>query len=139
MSHRSHHVAAKVARFAGGRLDPRYLGFFDSFNRQQFHEAHDILEDLWLENRRGASARFFRALIQLAGSFVLLQKGRVRPAGRLLNRAEYWLKDYPDIHESADLHGVRILIAAWRSAIDGAVDAENPLTTRPPPILAVPD
>ena len=30
-------------------LDPRYTGFFACFNERQYYEAHDILEDLWLE------------------------------------------------------------------------------------------
>jgi hypothetical protein len=52
MTHKSGKVAAMVTRFAGQRLDARYLGYFACFNEQQYYEAHDVLEDLWLLDRR---------------------------------------------------------------------------------------
>ena len=67
--------------------DPRYLEFFDCFNRQLFYEAHDKLEPLWLTMRQSADGDFFKGLIQLAGAFVHVQKGRPQPARALLRRA----------------------------------------------------
>jgi predicted metal-dependent hydrolase len=34
-----------------GEWDPRYWGYFRTFNEGRFYEAHDVLEDLWLECR----------------------------------------------------------------------------------------
>jgi hypothetical protein len=138
MTHKSAVVAARVARFAGGRLDSRYLGYFDSFNHQRFHEAHDVLEDLWLLDRRGPNGDFFKGLIQLAGAFVLLQKGRLRAADALFQLAESKLRNYPRHHESADLTAVEVLIAFWRQALEQTAFAVNPLTAAAPPLIASP-
>ena len=54
-------IAAFVAQLGGSpdpALDPRYLGYFTCFNAQQYYEAHDVLEKLWLETK-GADHRFF--------------------------------------------------------------------------------
>ena len=59
-------------------LDPRYQGYFTCFNGRQYYEAHDVLENLWLE-RRDEHYLFFKGLIQFAGAFVHLQKQYLRP------------------------------------------------------------
>ncbi len=138
MTHKSGAVAARSAPFAGRQFDARYLCFFDCFNRQRFHEAHDVLEDLWLERRRAAPGAFFRGLIQLAGAFVLLQKGRLRPAHVVFERALSSLREYPPVYESADLAAVRALIDWWCEALARSGFVVNPLDHRPPPVLAMP-
>ncbi len=138
MTRKSDAVAARVARFAGGRFDPRYLGFFDSFNRQRFHAAHDVLEDLWLLDRRGPAGGFFKGLIQLAGAFVLLQKNRTRQADTLFVLAEANLRRYPRTFESLDLDAVRALIATWREALGRTGYSVNPLGAMEWPVLALP-
>src|SRR5262249_14188682 len=44
-----------------------YLGYFRCFNAQQYYEAHDVLEHLWLK-KRDENYAFFKGLIQLAGA-----------------------------------------------------------------------
>src|SRR5688572_2743337 len=60
-------------------LDPRYQGYFACFNMQQYYEAHDVLEDLWLHSR-DENFLFYKGLIQVAGAFVHLQKQYQRPS-----------------------------------------------------------
>ena len=119
-------------------MDARYLGYVDSFNCQRFHEAHDILEDLWLLDRRGPNGDFFKGLIQLAGAFVLLQKGRLRAADALFQLAESRLRKYPRQHESADLSAMEALITSWRQALERSAFAVNPLTSTAPPFITPP-
>lgn len=139
MTHKSGKVAEMVAQFAGRRLDARYLGYFDCFNRQLFYEAHDVLEDLWLLDRHGPSGDFFKGLIQLAGAFVHLQKNRLRPADALFQLAERNLGKYPLNHESADVAALLGLISAWRNALAVKSFESNPLTTSAAPVLRFPE
>jgi predicted metal-dependent hydrolase len=139
VTHKSSKVAALTGRFEGRRLDARYLGYFDCFNRQLFYEAHDVLEDLWLPVRRSADGDFFKGLIQLAGAFVHLQKERLRPADALFQLAERNLGKYPDRHQSTDVAALHRLIAWWRGALAEAEFRENPLRRLPPPVLAMPE
>ena len=52
---------------------PYYRAFFRCWNEQRYYEAHDVLEQLWL-NTDSPDADFFKGLIQAAGAFVHLQK-----------------------------------------------------------------
>ena len=94
-------------------LDPRYQGFFTCFNDQQYYEAHDVLENLWLE-RRDEHHHFFKGLIQFAGAFVHLQKQfahpthpkhgrRMRPAVRLFQLAAKNLAPFAPKHLHLDV------------------------------------
>ena len=139
MTHKSGKVAEQVAQFAGRRLDARFLGYFDCFNRQLFYEAHDVLEDLWLLDRNGPNGDFFKGLIQLAGAFVHLQKNRLRPAEALFQLAERNLGKYPAGHEATDREAILQLIATWRGALASGDFKENPLTSSAAPQLAMPD
>lgn len=138
MTHKSGKVAEMVAQFAGRRLDARYLGYFDCFNRQLFYEAHDVLEDLWLLDRQGPNGDFFKGLIQLAGAFVHLQKNRLRPADALFQLAERNLGKYPAHHESTDVSGLLKLIATWRAALAANDFERNPLSPSSAPCLVIP-
>jgi predicted metal-dependent hydrolase len=102
VTHKSRRIADSVRHLEGQGADPRYLGFFELFNRQCFYEAHDVLEDLWLENRHGPDGDFYKGLIQLAGAFVHIQKSRVGPAAALFRLALKHLSKYPEITVGLD-------------------------------------
>jgi predicted metal-dependent hydrolase len=131
-------IAALAASFAGGdKVDPRYAGYFALFNRQEFYEAHDVLEDLWLADRHGADGNFYKGLIQLAGAFVHLQKNRLRPSAALFNLAQVNLEKYPVWHEQLDLKIVLGLIANWRRQLEDGKFSVNPLSAVNVPQLAL--
>jgi len=139
MTHKSGKVAAMVSQFEGQRLDARYLGYFDCFNRQLFYEAHDVLEDLWLLDRHGPDGDYFKGLIQLAGAFVHLQKERLRPADALYQLAERNLRKYPARHHAADVAGLLALIERWRGWLAKESFGKNPLHNLPKPIIPMPE
>ena len=119
MSKKSAKIADQIRHLQGRGTNPHYLGYFDCFNRQLFYEAHDVLEELWLEDRNGPDGDFFKGLIQLAGAFVHVQKKRSGPAVSLLCLAENNLRKYPARHRQLDLEKVLELIGAWRSTLEG--------------------
>ncbi len=95
MSTKKEKMAGMVDQWHGQGGDPHYLGYFDCFNRGLFYEAHDVLEQLWLQDRHGPNGSFYKGLIQLAGAFVHLQKNRLRPAAALFKLADANFKNYP--------------------------------------------
>ncbi len=118
-------------------LDPHYAGWFACFNRGEYYEAHDVLEQLWLPERGRPNDHFYKALIQLAGAFVHLQKGRLRPSEALFKLADANLREYGEFHERLDLGRVLALIKDWRKALaDGGYTA-NPLGRKDPPKVDV--
>ena len=147
MTHKSGRISERVAHLAGGTHDPRYLGYFECFNAGDFYEAHDVLEDLWLESRGQSDADFYKALIQLAGAFVHLTKHdpakgsdappRLRPAHKLFSKAKNYLEKYPKNHHGLNLEEVTNLIEGWTAALEIHQFELNPLHQRPAPNLAV--
>jgi hypothetical protein len=132
VSKKSGKIAALIADCQGRDLDAHYLGYFECFNRGWFFEAHDVLEELWLaEGKAGPNYGFYKALIQLAGAFVHLQKNRLGPAAALFRLARTYLARYPDKHERLDLAEVRAWIEEWLTRLAGA--ESNPFPAVPAP------
>lgn len=125
--------------WSGGTWDGRYLGYFDCFNRQKFYEAHDVLEELWLERRLAPEGNFYKGLIQLAGAFVHLQKGRLGPAAALLRRAMFYLGQYPGEWEGLRVAQVLGLADEWLADLEAGGFAVNPWGRRAPPRLPWPE
>jgi predicted metal-dependent hydrolase len=138
MSAKKHRIAGVVQQWHGRGADPHYIGYFDLFNRGEFYEAHDVLEQLWLADRHGPNGAFYKGLIQLAGAFVHLQKKRLRPAAALFKLAAANFAKYPARHERLDLGEVTKLIERWLEKLEAGRYETNPLTevTRPKLVLA---
>ncbi len=149
MTHKSGWISERVAHLAGGIYDARYLGYFECFNAGEFYEAHDVLEDLWLETRGQTDADFYKALIQLTGGFVHLTMHenpkwpaagpRLRPAHKLMGMARGYLEKYPETHHGMEKAGVFQLIDQWRNELEAGVFEVNPLHVQPSPKLPIPN
>jgi len=139
VSSKSAKIAALIETLRGRDLDAHYLGYFECFNRRQYYEAHDVLEELWLADRHGANGAFYKGLIQLAGAFVHLQKERLRPADALFRLARANLKLYSSPHECLDVNGVVALIDEWRARLAAGKIETNPLRENQAPLLSLLD
>jgi predicted metal-dependent hydrolase len=135
VSNKHARITELAAQFAGTGADPRYAGYFVLFNRQEFYEAHDVLENLWLPDKHGANGNFYKGLIQLAGAFVHLQKNRLRPSAALFKLARINLGKYPARHLQLDLTAVLALIADWLQRLEQHDFTVNPLTAQTVPQL----
>lgn len=113
MMSKSERVQSLLPGEQNGNLSPNYTGFFERFNRREFFEAHDVLEQLWLKDKYGPDGLFYKGLIQLAGAFVHVQKSRTGPALALLRLARGNLCRYPGEHERLNVPEVLDLIGEW--------------------------
>jgi len=137
MSKKSTKIAALIEACRGQRLDAHYLGYFQCFNLGLFYEAHEVLEELWLTDRRGANGAFYQGLIQLAGAFVHLKKGRFHPASALFKLARANLRKYPAVHEQLDVRGVLTLIEIWLGRLAAGEFSVHPLAPDQAPKLSL--
>ena len=135
VSRKSKRVAAMVEGFDDEKLDPHYLGYFHCFNKQLFYEAHEVLEHLWLHDRRGPNGAFYKGLIQLAGAFVHLQRNHLRPATALFKLACANLEKYPRIHEHLNMETTCKLARKWLEDLERTGFSVNPLTNETAPEL----
>ncbi|MDB6057156.1 MAG: hypothetical protein JWO95_1000 [Verrucomicrobiales bacterium] len=125
------HKTEKVFELLKG-VDPkghdiRYAGYFELFNRGQFYESHDVLEDLWLPVRKESEGDFYKGMIQLAGAFVHLQKERLRPAGALFKLARTNLSKFGPESHYLNLIKVIGLIDAALKKLEESDFSHNPL------------
>ena len=131
----------------GSTHDPCYEGYFICFNEQNYYQAHDVLEHLWLKDR-GPTHQFFKGLIQLAGAFVHLQKQyrrpdhptdgqRLRPAWRLFKLARTNLEPYLPGFLDLDVREVVDLCSKNMLALEGANFKSNPWDPVAAPTLAL--
>jgi hypothetical protein len=122
-------------------LDPHYLGYFVCFNRGDYYEAHDVLENLWLQTPREPASdyAFYKGLIQIAGAFVHLRKQferpthpkdarRLRPASRLFDLGIANLSLFLPEHHCLDLERLIRFCANTRDAICESDFQNNPWT-----------
>ena len=136
---KSDRITAFVAQLGddpAGLLDPHYLGYFRCFNAQQYYEAHDVLEHLWLQ-RRDDNYAFFKGLIQIAGAFVHLQKQflrphhpkdgrRLRPAVRLFDLGTTNLRPFRPVYMRLDTDALCALCNQLADEIRRSDFSRNP-------------
>jgi len=137
ISHFVRHLEGDDANFSGEIANhPFYRAYFRCWNEQRYYEAHDVLEQVWL-NTESDDDSFFKGLIQAAGAFVHLQKNfehpthakhrrRLRPAVRLFELAEKNLGRFAPKHHALDVAALLDLLRATREKIVAADFKTNP-------------
>jgi Domain of unknown function (DUF309) len=126
---------------------PYYRAFFRCWNEQRYYEAHDVLEQLWL-NTESPDADFFKGLIQAAGAFVHLQKRfehpshakhsrRLPPAVRLFRLAEKNLENFAPWHHGLNVAALCQLLSRYADEIVASDYTINPWSPESAPELKV--
>jgi len=142
-------IEALARELATGDEDDIYFrGYFLLFNRQEYYQAHDLLEHIWLQTE-GPEAAFYKGLIQLAGAFVHLQKQfrrplhptdgrRLHPAWRLFKLAKKNLKLFPSEYLGLKVDQILGLCDRQIAALEHSHFRTNPWNPDNAPKLAAP-
>ncbi len=106
--------------------DPRFLKGIDEFNQGFFYEAHETLEQLWLEDH-GPEREFYQGIIQVAAAYFKWEQEVPRGTIKLLRSGIRKLEPYRPVCLGVDvtefLSGIEADLAdveAW-SGRDGPV------------------
>ena len=149
-------ISRLVAELAAKQVDssqadiakhPFYRTFFQCWNQQRYYDAHDVLEQLWL-NSDTNNDQFFKGLIQAAGAFVHLQKHfehpthakhsrRLQPAVRLFRLAERNLSIFAPKHHGLDVAAVCELLRSYADQIVASNYKTNPWSPDTAPKLGL--
>lgn len=133
-THKSPGIAELIRHLQHDRYDPHYLGYFECFNRQMHYEAHDVLEELWLQTK-GPLHHYYKGLIQLAGAFVHLKNRKFDPAARLFRLCRKYLKPYSPSTEGLDVRELIGRIDGWVEELESSGYKRSPYDPERPPIL----
>lgn len=82
---------------------PLYTQFFRHYHRQEYWEAHEVLEELWQTQRDND---FYHGLIQVAAIMHQLKRGKVRGARKLATSAHRYLSPYAPERDGVDVGDV---------------------------------
>ena len=88
----------------------------DLFNRGEFFEAHEVLEDVWRE-LHGPEKDFLQAVIQVAVGLHHYSTGNIVGARSLLARSGRKLADYPSAYCGIAVHDLRRSVEEWIAAL----------------------
>jgi predicted metal-dependent hydrolase len=94
-----------------------YRHGLELFNRGEFFEAHEVLEDVW-RAAPAAEKKFLQGLIQVAVGLHHYSRGNMVGSRSLLQRAHKNLSAYPARHSGIDLGGLRAQVEQWVSALE---------------------
>jgi hypothetical protein len=122
-----------------------YRAYFRLWNEQDYYQAHDVLEHIWLETTTD-DARYFKGLIQAAGAFVHLKKQfehpthpkhgrRLQPAVRLFHLALKNLTGYGPVRHAFEVKKFREMLEGYADKIVRADYKENPWSPQTAPKL----
>lgn len=86
-------------------MDERLYVGLEEFNKENFYEAHEILEEFWHEYR-GTDRTFIQGLIQLAAAFYHAQSRNRKGAMSQLSKGSQKLAQYQPTQNSIDVVGL---------------------------------
>ena len=126
---------------------PYFHEYFRLWNELRYYEAHDVLEQIWLDENYAEHADFLKGLIQAAGAFVHLQKQyehpthpkhgrRLAPARRLFRLALDNLAPFEPLTHRFDVGAFRELLRKFEDELGRKID-ENPWSPRSAPRLSL--
>lgn len=103
-------------------IDPAYARFLQLFNRQEYWESHEALEDAW---RRGGS-EFYHALILYASAFVHVRRGNRHGIAAQLGKAQPLLERRRPHYLGLDIDAMLEHAAVCRHVVAENRDAPEP-------------
>jgi predicted metal-dependent hydrolase len=92
----------------------QYYLFFRKFNDRQFYECHDLLEEIWLEDKTN---KFLQGLLQLAVGIYHFECGNIKGARWMFGNARKYLSKYTPKHWNLDVNQVIAYIETCLNAL----------------------
>ncbi|WP_139490798.1 DUF309 domain-containing protein [Brevibacillus dissolubilis] len=69
----------------------QYYQFFEKFNQGEYYECHDLLEEIWMEQKHN---KFLQGLLQLAVGIYHLECGNIKGARFMFTNSRKYLHKY---------------------------------------------
>ena len=104
-------------------------------NSRNYHEAHELFEDLWLEQGNRADKDIAQALAQADALAVHLETGNLRAAQRLMRQLPQLAVALPDTWRGAELQSLREWVAEVAATIPPHDDIPDVERREPPSIV----
>lgn len=77
-------------------LHPRAAQGLRLFNEGKYFEAHEALEEAWLDEK-GKVRDLYRGILQVGVTYLHITRGNYNGAVKVYKRSQRWLKDWADV------------------------------------------
>ena len=116
-------------------IDDLWQKAVDEHNNLDFHEAHELFEDLWMELDNRTEKDTVQTLAQADALAVHLETGNLRAAQRLMRQLPELLQTFPDSYRGINLKEMKEWIFDKVSKIPQIGIVPDTLDTVPPKLL----
>ena len=106
----------------------------DEHNKGDYHEAHELFEDLWMELDNRTEKDTVQTLAQADALAVHLQSGNLGAAQRLMRQLPELLQTFPDNYRDIDLTEIRTWINRMIQTVPQSIETQV-ITNKKPPML----
>ena len=79
----------------------------EEFNRGEYFEAHESLEDAWNEDQ-SPGRELYRAILQVAVAYLQVERQNYRGAIKMFLRVRQWISPLPDTCRGVDIARLRV-------------------------------
>jgi len=99
------------------RFPEPYYRFIEAFNQREYYECHDLLEEIWMEDK---SNKFLQGLLQLAVGLYHAEYGNIKGARWMFTNARKYLAPYAPLHWDLDVKRILDYIERCLAALPAA-------------------
>lgn len=97
----------------------QYYEFFIHFNEGDYYTCHDLLEEMWMEEKGNL---FFKGLLQMSVALYHYGYGNVKGARAMMEAAHVYLQGYRPKHWGLDLEKVIAYIEQCQLLLPDNID-----------------
>jgi uncharacterized protein len=87
-------------------LHPRAADGLRLFNKGEYFEAHEALEDAW-NDEQGNIHDLYRGILQIAVVYLHITRGNYDGAVKVYQRSQRWIQDWPDVCRGIQVEELR--------------------------------
>ncbi len=98
--------AAAIASACDASLSSLAQRGLEEFNRGEYFEAHESLEEAWNQDS-SAGRELYRAILQVAVAYLQIERKNYRGAMKMLLRVRQWIEPLPDRCRGVDVAALR--------------------------------
>jgi rubrerythrin len=100
-------TASDSADSCSGAMHPRARDGISLFNRGEYFEAHEALEDAW-RAETDKIRDLYRGVLQIAVVYLHITRGNYLGALKVYERSKRWLRDWPDVCQGIKVGKLRL-------------------------------
>jgi len=104
-------------------------------NTGEYHEAHELFEDIWLELDDRSEKDTVQTLAQADALAVHLETGNTKAAQRLMRQLPELLQTFPDNYRGINLKGMKNWINYMISTIHSSGEIKDISEKEPPKLI----